>query len=79
MSQCLEHPVAAVQATLTAGVARTGEAQFAAAALRYVADRRLSAAARETLAIVAYRQSLTRADIEAIRGVNCAETLRKPG
>jgi segregation and condensation protein B len=43
---------------------------------RQAPELRLSAAARETLAIVAYRQSLTRADIEAIRGVNCAETLR---
>ena len=43
---------------------------------RQAQEMRLSAAARETLAIVAYRQSLTRADIEAIRGVNCAETLR---
>ncbi|MCS7045127.1 MAG: SMC-Scp complex subunit ScpB [Gemmataceae bacterium] len=39
-------------------------------------DLRLSAPARETLAIVAYRQPIMRADIEAIRGVNCADTLR---
>lgn len=39
-------------------------------------ETRLSAPARETLAIVAYRQPLTRADIEAIRGVHCGETLR---
>ena len=31
---------------------------------------------RETLAIVAYRQPIMRADIEAIRGVHCGETLR---
>jgi segregation and condensation protein B len=37
---------------------------------------RLSAAARETLAIVAYRQPIMRAAIEAIRGVHCGETLR---
>jgi segregation and condensation protein B len=43
---------------------------------RQAHEVRLSPAARETLAIVAYRQPLTRADIEAIRGVNCAETLR---
>jgi segregation and condensation protein B len=36
----------------------------------------LSAAARETLTIIAYRQPLTRADIEAIRGVHCGELLR---
>ena len=39
-------------------------------------DMRLSVAARETLAIVAYRQSIMRADIESIRGVQCGELLR---
>jgi segregation and condensation protein B len=36
---------------------------------------RLSRAAMETVAIVAYRQPLTRAAIEAIRGVNCEAVL----
>ena len=36
---------------------------------------RLSAAALETLAIVAYKQPVTRADVEAIRGVQCGELL----
>jgi len=40
-------------------------------------DLRLSAPARETLAIVAYRQPITRADVEAIRGVQCSEMLRQ--
>ncbi len=44
--------------------------------LRAGQDLRLTAAARETLAIVAYRQPIVRADIEAIRGVHCGETLR---
>ena len=39
-------------------------------------DLRLTAPARETLAIVAYRQPIMRADIEAIRGVHCGDTLR---
>jgi segregation and condensation protein B len=39
-------------------------------------ENRLSAAAMETLAIVAYRQPATRADIEAIRGVGSDEMLR---
>ncbi len=39
-------------------------------------DVRLSPAARETLAIVAYRQPIMRADIENIRGVQCSEVLR---
>jgi segregation and condensation protein B len=37
---------------------------------------KLSGAARETLAIVAYRQPIMRADIEAIRGVHSGEVLR---
>lgn len=37
---------------------------------------RLSQAGLETLAIVAYRQPITRADIEAIRGVACGDLLR---
>lgn len=40
-------------------------------------DLRLSPAARETLAIVAYRQPIMRTDIEAIRGVQCGEMLRQ--
>jgi segregation and condensation protein B len=40
-------------------------------------DMRLSAAARETLAIVAYRQPITRADVEAIRGVQSADMLHQ--
>jgi segregation and condensation protein B len=43
---------------------------------RASADLRLSPAARETLAIVAYRQPITRADIESIRGVGSSEILR---
>lgn len=37
---------------------------------------RLSPAALETLAIVAYKQPVLRAEIEAIRGVACGEVLR---
>ncbi len=40
------------------------------------ADGRLSQAGLETLAIVAYRQPVTRAEIEAIRGVGSEEMLR---
>jgi segregation and condensation protein B len=39
-------------------------------------DLKLSGAARETLAIVAYQQPVTRADLEAIRGVQSGELLR---
>ena len=37
---------------------------------------RLSTAALETLAVIAYRQPLTRAEVEAIRGVSCDGVLR---
>ena len=38
---------------------------------------RLSIPAMETLAVVAYRQPVLRAEIEAIRGVQCGEVLRQ--
>jgi segregation and condensation protein B len=37
---------------------------------------KLSPAALETLSVIAYKQPLTRADIEAVRGVNCDGVLR---
>ncbi len=39
-------------------------------------NTRLSQAALETLSIIAYRQPIMRAEIEAIRGVACGEVLR---
>jgi segregation and condensation protein B len=39
--------------------------------------KRLSAAALETLAIIAYKQPLTKGEIESIRGVNCDYTVQK--
>jgi segregation and condensation protein B len=53
--------------------------QFGPLLLRLHQDRqqsRLSQAALETLAIVAYRQPIIRAEVEAIRGVACGEMLR---
>lgn len=38
--------------------------------------QRLSQAALETLSIIAYRQPVMRAEVEAIRGVSCGEVLR---
>ncbi len=40
------------------------------------AATRLSGPALETLAVIAYRQPVTRAQIEAVRGVDCAGVLR---
>ena len=39
--------------------------------------KRLSAAAMETLAIVAYKQPITKSEIESIRGVNCDYAVQK--
>ncbi len=40
-------------------------------------EGRLSAPSMETLAVVAYRQPVLRAEVEAIRGVSCGEMLRQ--
>ncbi len=44
---------------------------------RVPVEVRLSSPALESLAVVAYRQPVLRADIEAIRGVDCSEILRQ--
>jgi len=44
--------------------------------LRERGDNKLSPAALETLAIIAYKQPVIRADVEAIRGVACGEMIR---
>ncbi len=41
------------------------------------AELKLSPPSMETLTIIAYRQPLTRADIEAIRGVQCSEMIKQ--
>jgi segregation and condensation protein B len=41
------------------------------------AELRLSGAALETLTIVGYRQPIMRADVEAVRGVQCGDILRQ--
>lgn len=46
--------------------------------LQYLPEEvRLSAPALETLTVVAYRQPVLRAEIEAVRGVQCGEMLRQ--
>ena len=39
-------------------------------------DVRLTPAALETLAVIAYKQPITRADVDTLRGVACAELIR---
>jgi len=43
--------------------------------LRLDREARLSSAALETLALIAYRQPVTRAEIESLRGVDCSGVL----
>jgi segregation and condensation protein B len=51
-------------------------AEIAAAMNKARQQTRLSPAALETLAIVAYKQPVLKADVEAIRGVACGEVIR---
>lgn len=50
-------------------------APFVRRFLRLERETRLSGAALEALAVIAYRQPVTRAEIEAVRGVDCAAVL----
>lgn len=45
--------------------------------LKQQSKRRLSISALETLSIIAYKQPVTKSDIEKIRGVNCDYTIQK--
>ncbi len=45
--------------------------------LRQTAKKRLSAAALETLSIIAYRQPVPKSEMEAIRGVSCDYSIQK--
>jgi segregation and condensation protein B len=51
-------------------------AEFVAELVKSEIQENLSQASLEVLSIVAYRGPITRAEIEAIRGVNCSFTLR---
>lgn len=44
---------------------------------KHQSGRRLSQAALETLSVIAYRQPVSRSEIEAIRGVGCDYTINK--
>ena len=57
-------------------MARPEHARVLAAFHRQAQSGRLSRPALETLAVIAYRQPVTRARLEAIRGVGCGEVLR---
>ena len=45
--------------------------------LKQQSNKRLSASALETLSIIAYKQPITKSEMEQIRGVNCDYTVQK--
>ncbi|WP_236975380.1 SMC-Scp complex subunit ScpB [Membranihabitans maritimus] len=45
--------------------------------LKQISNKKLSTAALETLSIIAYKQPVTKSEIEQIRGVNCDYTVQK--
>jgi segregation and condensation protein B len=45
--------------------------------LKQVTNKKLSKAALETLSIIAYKQPITKAEMESIRGVNCDYSVQK--
>ncbi len=58
-------------------VTRADFAEWIRALLPEMRPEKLSAAALETLALIAYRQPITKADIEAVRGVSVDGTMQK--
>lgn len=58
-------------------VTRADFADWIRALLPEMRPEKLSAAALETLALIAYRQPITKADIEAVRGVSVDGTIQK--
>lgn len=58
-------------------VTRSDYAAWIRALLPEMRPEKLSAAVLETLALIAYRQPITKADIEAVRGVSVDGTLQK--
>lgn len=55
---------------------RSEYAEFVSRLFKEKSRRRLSGASLETLAIIAYKQPVSKQDIENIRGVNCDEVLK---
>ena len=82
LAQVLEAPPETVAADLrevAGGWRLYTRAECAAVVERFVSDGqeiRLTQAALETLAVVAYRQPVSRARVSAVRGVNCDGVMR---
>ena len=81
LRECYDERGCAFQVTQVAGGYQLLSRREFAAWLRPQAsverEIRLSSPALETLAVVAYRQPVLRAEVEAIRGVACGEILRQ--
>ncbi len=79
LAETLADPRRGVEVRQVAGGYRLfTKAVHAGAVERFLAGERsrLSVSALETLAVVAYRQPVTRAEIEEVRGVQCDHALR---
>lgn len=61
------------------GISLVTKTRYAEVIKRFKPDRkkRLSRASLETLSIIAYRQPVTRVEIEALRGVKCEKVLNR--
>ena len=57
--------------------AKNVQALYGKRAIKEEKDKKLSPAALDTLAIVAYKQPVTRAEVEAVRGVGCGQVMRQ--
>ena len=57
--------------------ARNVQALYGKRAIKEQKDKKLSPAALDTLAIIAYKQPVTRAEVEAVRGVGCGQVMRQ--
>ena len=53
------------------------QALYGKRAVKEEKDKKLSPAALDTLAIIAYKQPVTRAEVEAVRGVGCGQVMRQ--
>ncbi len=57
--------------------ARNVQVLYGKRAVKEEKEKKLSPAALDTLAIIAYKQPVTRAEVEAVRGVGCGQVMRQ--
>ena len=56
---------------------RNVQAFYGKKAIKEEKDKKISPVALDTLAIIAYKQPVTRAEVEAVRGVGCGQVMRQ--